>query len=324
MTIEYYEPIMDEIEKKKYTPFVGYINPRGQLIDYTTLIGNQTHYSTKNPASMMFLQFISYVMKGFSPEELKFFWDEDGHIYKNNKTEGFNDVIKRGFDYYNTSNHCSYDVFLQEVNKYYEARQRIIRDYINSPNYSLWDMHVYENLQNDLMSFFFNAYKNKNFFDSIGMTPQVDCYDDYIENHEKEIQEKRKLYTLLRNRSDRDFYNDYQIAQLMSYFKDIMVMYMGYDSIERRLKLTSNKSTEFKTITASCTNPNERYYNWLLMDWTVQRIPKMLWNEQEKRYVCENPVTSYYQTEKEEILGMEIASIRKRVPKQYRKEYFRK
>lgn len=197
-------------------------------------------------------------------------------------------------------------------------------DYINSPYYSFWDMHVYENLQNDLMKFFKNAYNSGNFFESIGMTPQVDCYDDYIENHEKEIQEKRKLYTLLRNRSDRDFYNDYQIAQLMSYFKDIMVMYMGYDSIERRLKLTSNKSTEFKTITTSCANPNERFYNWLLMDWTIQRIPRMLLNEKEERHILENPITSYYQTEKEEILGMEIASIKRLVPRQCRKEYFRK
>ena len=84
MTVEYFEPEMDEIEERNYIPFVGYINPRGQLIDYTTLIGYQTHYSTKNPASMMFLQFVSYVIKGFSPNELKFFWDEDGHIYRNN------------------------------------------------------------------------------------------------------------------------------------------------------------------------------------------------------------------------------------------------
>lgn len=73
MTVQYYESEMDEIEQKKGVPFVGYINPRGQLIDYSTLIGERTHYSTKNPASMMFLQFISYVMKGFSPEELNFF-----------------------------------------------------------------------------------------------------------------------------------------------------------------------------------------------------------------------------------------------------------
>lgn len=323
MIVQYFEPTMDEIEKKKYIPFVGYINPRGQLIDYTTLIGEQTHYSTKNPASIMFLQFISYVIKGFDPKELKFFWDEDGHIYKNNYTEGFEDVIKRGFDYYDHYNRCSYNDFLESVNTYYESRKKYIKSYINS-QYPFWNMHVYEQLQNDLMLFFKNAYQSKDFFKAIGITPQVESYEDYLEIHEKEIKEKRKLYSWMSNRSDRDFYNDYQIAQLMSYFKDIMVMYMRYDSIERRLKLNPNESTRFKVITTSCPNPNERFYNWLIMDWNIQRVPRMYWNEQEKRFVQENPVINYYQTDKEEILGEEIASIKKLVPKKHRKEYFRK
>lgn len=131
MTVQYYESEMNEIEKKKYIPFVGYINHRGQLIDYTTLIGEQTHYSTKNPASMMFLEFISYIVKGFNPEELKFFWDKDEHMYKNNKTEGFDNVIKRGFDYFCEYNTCSYAEFLQEVDTYYKARQKIIKEHIN-------------------------------------------------------------------------------------------------------------------------------------------------------------------------------------------------
>lgn len=322
MAVPYFEPIMDEIEKKKYVSFVGYINPRGQLIDYTTLIGEKTHYSTKNPASMMFLQFISYIVKGLDPKELQFFWDENEEIYKNNKTEGFDDVIKRGFDYFLHYNMRSYEDFLQEVNTYYELRQKYIKDYINS-QYSFWDMPVYEQLQNDLMIFFKNAYQNKDFFKAIGITPQVERYEDYIENNEKEIKLKRKLYSWLRNYSYRDFYNDYQIAQLMSYFKDIMVMYMGYDSIERRLEFNPNSSSRFKVITTSCTNPNERFYNWLLMDWIIQRVPRMFLNEQEKRFVQENPVINYYQTDKEKILGEEIASIKRIFPKELRKEYFR-
>lgn len=323
MPVQYFEPIMDKIEKKKNIPFVGYINPRGQLIDYTTLIGERTHYSTENPASMMFLQFISYVVKGYDPKELKFFWDEDGHIYKNNYTEGFEDVIKRGFDGYYDYNLRSYDDFLREVATYYESRQEYIKSYINS-QHSIWDMHVYEQLQNDLMTFFKNAYQNRDFFRSVGITPQVEFFDDYLENHEKEMEAKRKLYSWMSERSNRDFYNEYQVAQLMSYFKDIMVMYMGYDSIERRLKLSPNSSTIFKVITTSCPNPNERFYNWQVMDWTIQRVPRMYLNEQEQRFIQESSVTDYYQTDKEKILGEEISSIKRLVPKQYRQEYFRK
>ena len=80
----------------------------------------------------------------------------------------------------------------------------------------------------------------------------------------------------------------------------------------------------YKVIFTSCTNPNERFYNWLLMDWIVQRVPKMIWNEGEQRFVQESALMDYYQTEKEIILGKEIQSIRRKVPKQYREEYFRK
>lgn len=323
MAVQYFEPIIDEIEKKKCVSFVGYLNPRGQLIDYATLTGEKTHCSTKNPASMMFLQFISYVVKGFNPDDLKFFWDEDEHVYQNNKTPGFNDVVKRGFDYYHFYNECSFDAFLRELNTYYESRQSYIKSYLDS-GCPLCDMHVYEQLQNDLMHFFKKAYQNRDFFRSIGLTPQVECYDDYVEKHEEEITRKKRIYPRMKNKSPKDFYNDYQIAVLMSYFKDVMVMYMGYDSIERRIKLDSNSSNSFKVITTSCANPNERFYNWQLMDWTIQKVPRMLLNEQEKIFVPENTIASYYQTEKEEILGEEIASIKRERPLTLRREFFRK
>ena len=265
------------------------------------------------------------VIKGFSPNELKFFWDEDGHIYRNNKTEGYDDVVKRGFGYYYDYNICSYDDFLQEVDKYYNIRQSIIHDQINSSYYSFWDMHVYENLQNDLMKFFKNAYTNIDFFKSIGTTLQAQCFDDFEKIHKKEMDEIDRIHEENPYKGTSiDFYKDYVIDGLMSYFKDIMVQYLGYDSIERRLKLNPNKDNMFKVITTSCTNPNERFYNWLLMDWNIHRIPKMYWNEEEKRFIKENSISNYYQTEKEDVLGKEIEAIKREVPKQYRKEFFRR
>ena len=262
-------------------------------------------------------------MKGSDPDDLKFSWDEDNHTYKNNKTEGYDEIIKRGFEYFHTYNIRSYHDFLSEVATYYKSRRKIIKDHIKS-TYPFWDMHVYETLQNDLMEFFNTIYQTEDFFQALGFTPQVECFEDYIETHKKEMEQERKKYSWKENYSNLDFYEDYQIIQLMSYFKDIMVMYLGYDSIERRLTLDSSSFTKYKSITTSCTNPNEKFYNWLLMDWNVQRIPRMMWNEQEKRFIRENPILPYYQTEKEEILGKEIQSIQKEIPKQYRKEYFRK
>lgn len=59
------------------------------------------------------------------------------------------------------------------------------------------------------------------------------------------------------------------------------------------------------------------------MDWDIQRVPRMHFNEQEKRFINEAPIINYYQTDKEEILGKEIASIKRLVPKKYRNEYFK-
>ena len=59
------------------------------------------------------------------------------------------------------------------------------------------------------------------------------------------------------------------------------------------------------------------------MDWIIQRVPRMFWKKEEQRFVQENSLMDYYQTEKEIILEKEIHSIRRTVPKQRRKEYFR-
>lgn len=272
----------------------------------------------------MFLYFISFVINGFDPEELIFPWDEDSPLYEKNKTDGYDYVIKRGYSYYEYCNHCSYAEFLEELNSFYESRQGFIKNHLNLRQ-EVGGKHVYQILLNDLMTFFKNAYQYNDFFRTVGITPQVQSKEDYLKIHHKEFEKKRKLESnIMRKYSDNDFYFKYQEAQLMSYFKDFMVRYMRYDSIERRLKLNPNEPKMFKVITTSCPNPNERFYNWLLKDWIVQRVPRMYLNEQEKRFVSENPVIDYYQTDKEIILGEEIASIKRLVPIQNREEYFRK
>jgi len=324
MSVQYYEPIMDKIEKEEYKSFVGYINLREQLIDYSTLIGRQSHCTNRNPASYVYLRFISFLVKGYSPDELKYFWDEEQRLYKNNKTEGYDYVVKRGYDYYHRHNIYSYESFLSELNTCYNERQEIIKEQINSQE-PFWKMHVYENLQNDIISFFKHAYSNDDFFEAIDRVLQIQCFDSFEEIYKKEMDEIDRVHEKYPYKStSRDFYENYVKVELMSHFKDIMVQYLGYDSIERRLKLNPDKSDMFKVITTSCTNTNERFYNWILMDWDIHRIYKMYWNEDEKRFIKENPISNYYQTEKEEILGKEIESIKREVPKQYRKDYFRK
>ena len=106
-------------------------------------------------------------------------------------------------------------------------------------------------------------------------------------------------------------YNDYLSKNLLSYLKDTLVMYLGYDSVER---MTS------RTITTAHLNINERFYNYLLMDFSIHQVPKMIYDPVCK---CYKPYTLEYQTEKEKILGMEIESIKKLVKREDRYHYFR-
>jgi len=321
MVIEYYEEKIKKYEEQVRGPFIGYISPRGQIIDYSILLGVPGHDNWRNPVTPLFLQFISFVVLGDSLELFKTGASKSEiykRIYEKNKYDGFNDSVLRGPTTFGVNDY-DYDSFIDLLN---DAIKTIRRP---KSSRSEWDWLKY-----DLMDFFEKCYSKKDFFYSFGRVIKVhreetvfDMYKKYLEDdsaHEK-----------------RGFYDNYCVITLMSYFKDILVQYLGYASIERALPKYdlnivnnlyrfSNGYTLSQTprILTSCTNPNEQFYNWSLMDWEIQRIPRMIWNEKEQRFIQENPIRDYYQTEREAILSREIEAIRRVVPKQYRKEYFRK
>ena len=334
MTIDFCE---EKTESSYRGPFLGYINPRGQIIDYSILIGEPGHDNWRNPVTPYFLTFISYVVlgdkveryknkaskyKNKNMEEVAKMYEED---YEKNKYEGFDDSVLRGPTECRTNKYY-YDAFIKLLNEaaknIHNQRLDIAKSRISNNEWNL--------LKYDLMNFFEKCYSKKDFFYSFGRIVKVHCFETYCEMY-KEFLVDCDYYEKW------DYYENYCVITLMSYFKDILVQYLGYDSIERALPVddlnifnnlfyVSHGYTEapYKVIFTSCTNPNERFYNWLLMDWIVQRVPKMIWNEGEQRFVQESALMDYYQTEKEIILGKEIQSIRRKVPKQYREEYFRK
>ena len=139
------------------------------------------------------------------------------------------------------------------------------------------------------------------------------------------------------SREKEEFYYSYLIVHLMSYFKDICVQYLGYDSIERAWRIydvnlfnnihdASNGyafSNNPRIIVTSEKNVNERFYNWLLMDWTIQQIPKKVWDDKNKKFIDEDYIFNYINRDKEEIYGKEIESIKRLVKKEDRYKYFR-
>lgn len=59
------------------------------------------------------------------------------------------------------------------------------------------------------------------------------------------------------------------------------------------------------------------------MDWTIQQIPKKIWDEKNKKFIDETNIFNYFHNDKEEILGKEIESIKRLVKIEDRYKYFR-
>lgn len=315
MTIEYKENEILIQESMNCGPLIGYINPYGKIVDFSTLVIEYNgHDSIVNPVTPIFLKYISYIVR-----------------------QDINDInkqyIKRGYESYAFYDNNSLDEFIKEL----QSELLITKDDINlflRIGTKLSSFYGTDILKYDLLKFFDKLYSNENFFDSLGRNVYVDNMDNVWEKYKKnftftkyqELGEKYKFY-----------FENYLVIQLMSYFKDICVQYLGYDSIERtwpigdlnisnNLYSTSMGYTFLKNpriITTSENNINERFYNWLLMDWTIHKVPKKIWDEKNKKFVDEDSIFDYVYNEKEEILGKEIKSIKRLVKKEDRYKYFR-
>ena len=327
MIIDYCEG-EEEIKRREQLtrgPFLGYINPQGQIIDYSVLRGEPGHDNWRNPVTPYYLSFVSYLVLGDNLESYKEKAKTNPvfrKMYEKNKYDGFNNSVLRGPGDYGFNN-LDYPSFIEYLN-----------DNIKKVSNLRFSKDEWSRLKYDLMSFFEKCYSKKDFFYSFGRVIKVQSFKNVTKiMYRKYLQ--RNGYD---NYDDeREFYREYCIVTLMSYFKDILVQYLGYDSIERAIpeydiNIENNiywnsqgyTFSPIPSIFTSCSNINERFYNWLLMDWTVLRVPRMIWNEKEQKFVQESSIIDYYQTEKEIILGKEIESIKREVPKQHRREYFRK
>ena len=93
MTVDYFEKSINHIEKMNDGPFIGFISPRGHLLDYSMLRGKRGHDNWRNPATNLFLSFISFVSFG------------DNLYYEKENYDNF-DFCKRIYD--NNHLHCTH------------------------------------------------------------------------------------------------------------------------------------------------------------------------------------------------------------------------
>ncbi len=331
MTLEYKENYIIKRENWNNGPLIGYINPSGKIIDFSVLIGEYGHDNWRNPVTPVFLKYISYIIRGKNIEDLKKY--PNNNWYELNKYDGIEDVVKRGYDSYNLNNE-SYDIFLKRLTEEFTEKDNYIRSLISKWNYPIDKINKYEFFQRDILNLYLKLYSKRDFFDSLGRKIYVDNMSSVCEKYKWLFNADNFNNSF----KELEFYeNDYLIVELMQYFKDICVQYLGYDSIERAwpigdLNIVNNVhwrsngytfSKDPRIIVTSERNVNERFYNWLLMEWTIQQIPKKIWDEKNKKFVDENYIFDYVHSDNEEILGKEIESIKRLVKKEDRYKYFR-
>lgn len=100
-------------------------------------------------------------------------------------------------------------------------------------------------------------------------------------------------------------------------FVDVLVMFIGFDKIERVVK---------NTITTSRLNINEVFFNYLIMEYNIKQIPKYVFDKEmnifENMSINIDEFSYVNMSSKEKEYAKEIELIKKKVPLAERKTYF--
>ena len=319
---------LDEIkdnELRQGTPFVGYFNPHGELINYNGEYGGDTHYSWNNPVSKAYLKYISYIITGETKDGsfAKYLKKYNPKQYREMATDHYNELIYRGFDSYFSGHYDSFSDFYKSLELDYNKVDDRIKENIE---------YKYDKFKLDLLKFFLNAYRYMDFVKSTGKITRVDREDNISEK----VREEYKL-------SNDDHFNIDRLTKIAVYkeilsgFKDICVQYLGYDTIERftsdgsKIVIPSNDEEydEFfyktpRVITSSSNDIYDRFYNYILMDWDICKVPRYKYNEQTGIYEVDNDPLYIHKEEKDEEIKEEIQSIKKLVPPNERNRFFKR
>lgn len=97
------------------------------------------------------------------------------------------------------------------------------------------------------------------------------------------------------------------------FIQDFAVQTMDFDKVESQLR---------KTITTSKINIYESFFNYLIMDFDVIKIPKIIYREDENRFI-QMKHNEFITTSKEKEFEEEVKLIKKHIPYNERKKYFR-
>ena len=182
-----------------------------------------------------------------------------------------------------------------------------LKEEINNYSKLAPDIVIIDRMELDIYKFLLNCYSANTFFDGVGNIVTCMCEKEFWY---KEYKNKR-LYDMDHN----DFQTEYKIYKddiLANAFKDVMIQYLGYHSIERIPK----------TITTSSLEIYETFYNYLLNDFTIVQLPKMNYDLNKRKYINQNS-NCFFLSDHQLRLKEEIQAIKKYVPLDQRSKYYR-
>lgn len=300
MTLEFREEIVNDkpivtAHDFEYCNFIGYLNPAGEPIDYSRPFGLGGH--TNNPSTDLFIEYMQLQIN--NPRVYDIFYTKN--ISKRMEKEDTKNVRK----------------YLESaiIKKIREFRRKYGIAYAK-----------YAVLDDDLYLFFYNCYSNMYFNTGFNGDNIIMSESEFYEKVFLPLDEKRKqLYPKLPEEEEEEYwyripasyqfetqYEWYKQKRILEILKDVMVRFMGYHYVARTPR----------TIYTSDMRIYETFYNYLLNDFTIYRLPKMIYNPTIKQYE-ENEVNHFFTPDSELRLRDEIEAIRKRVPREERGRYYR-
>lgn len=266
MTLPFCEEIINDGEitsdSFNHPNFVGYLNPKGEPISFNDKIGYTGH---GEPPSIQEKFRVFYILK---IENYKYISILEKHImsdeYQHSQKEKYLKLLK-------------------------EAKSSLTED-IKLFKKRFSGSFIREQMELDIYNFLINCYSAHTFFDGVGNIETCMCEYKYWEQEYK--------HNKLHDSSHWHFKIDYSIYKdkiLADIFKQVIIQYVGYHSVERIPR----------TITTSESKIYETFWNYLVHNFNIVYLPRMIFDPNKKTHI-ECPINEFFIPDSELKLKAEL------------------
>lgn len=314
MTLPFREEIVNDkglsVRNFENPNFIGYLSPYGCVVDYSRPLGYGGH--DVNPYTEFFQHYF-------------YLRESDRYEYNIHYLDGvYNSCEMEKIEAKEMKEELE-KLYVNHYKEHYKRKmERRRKEEKLGSYYSSYDESY--DLKEDLVKFFYNCYSSETFEKGFGKDVTVMSEDEFATSDFLKIRNERdRVFPIKNGESYRDYldripvwyhfdtqYEKYKTEIYLNFLKDVLVSYLGYHYVARTPK----------TIYTSSFNIYETFYNYLLNDFVIYQMPKMVYDPVIKKYE-ELKFNELFIPESELILKNEIESIRRMVPLERRKEYYR-